>query len=175
MGHSVGADQPTPQGLDGGRLQYFGLSKFNEAFDFTYKQAPDFSDADVYVAWLRSQPPRFIPIAQYENGVLTRECEDANAESIIQDIKETARTYRVDELVLAAYSTLHEVCEGDKSPKAAKAEELLRNVLNVAEGRNPWQGDSLALMKQAEKALLGCTDEYESKAPSRMCQSRPTS
>jgi len=75
---------PTPEGLDGGRVQYFNLAKLN---DSPHPEAPELSDAEKYEQWVKNLPPSTIPIARYENGEFTFDADDPHAEAIIEDIK----------------------------------------------------------------------------------------
>lgn len=177
---------PTPQGLDCGHVLYFTLYKFNDA---PYEEAPDLTDEAEYFEWVKNHPPRFVSIAEYDDGRLIHARPDSHAASIIENIKERCAdkdifwvrdvkemAYDEGELmpqpdidaaryIENAYLTLEEVCTPrELSGPAIRALELLREALTVEEAGDKWTKKELSLVKRAEGLLSQCTDHYERTA-----------
>jgi len=78
---------PTPEGLEGGRVRYFNLTRSNDA---PVPEAPDVRDQDKYAEWVEKAPPRDIAVARYEDGKLTVDRNNPHAADIIDEIKNRA-------------------------------------------------------------------------------------
>lgn len=86
-GYSWTADvsrDPSPQGLEGGRIQYLSVARLAGP---QVGEAPDFSDVPAYENWL-SRQPRSIQVARFENGKLEIDRDDPHAAGIVARVKE---------------------------------------------------------------------------------------
>ena len=84
--------EPSTEGLDGGRIQYFNLVKTK---DTPQREAPGFDDIEKYEQWLKDVSPNHIQIARYDNGALTIDEDDPHAQAIVEDIKQTCASLEI--------------------------------------------------------------------------------
>jgi hypothetical protein len=86
-GYSWTADvsrEPSPQGLDGGRIQYLSVCRLP---DPQVGRAPDFNDVPAYESWL-SRQPRSVQVARFENGRLEINKDDPHVAGIVARVKD---------------------------------------------------------------------------------------
>jgi hypothetical protein len=74
----------SPQGLDGGRIQYLSVARLAGP---QVGQAPDFSEVPAYESWL-SRQPRSVQVARFESGRLEIDNNDPHAASIVAHVKD---------------------------------------------------------------------------------------